>query len=646
MFGTGGGTYPDPRRWGYSLAMAHCPQCGSAVAEGGTTCPACGAAATSRGSAPGQRTLLGTADLAPGSVPVAPEPGAKVAAQTIVGMPVSALPVLGAASEAAKASGAGPAAARTILGMPVPASVKGASGGVDPGKTSHLGSPVPLVAGLAKGDGAAPVEPSSAAARTLLGVARPGIAPLDPMAKKPSPPLLREVEPAQELGATIGGSAASVDRAQLAAGALGKRMAGFDRGRLKAAAALGRAGEPKPAARRGTAVVIIAAGLLAVGAVLFAVLWRSAPPLSARATVDATGKEVLEVRCESCPDGTIVEIGSGKGEISGGEAIVAADLPLSVGDNQMRVAIDRPGNGRDEEVHLSVQVSYRVRPDLSPLLGQRPSLQVVVEAIDGTHVEIDGREVPLVGGRAVHTVDVTEALSGPQPKASSLERRVSYSIRPPGAEVDHGEVAISVGIVPLTLFAPGPSIVIDEPTFVLAGRTQRGAEITAAGKPIPLKPDGTFAQVMNVSSVGATQIEVRATLPEKAPRLMKVDVRRVDTLKAAEQEFERRADRVPYSSLAADIDGNVGKSVAIVGEVAEARRENHQTIALVDVSRASGCASPGASACQVRLVAGFDRDLRSGVTVRAYGRVARAFTIPSRSAIPEVDVEFIVEGRP
>ena len=212
-----------------------------------------------------------------------------------------------------------------------------------------------------------------------------------------------------------------------------------------------------------------------------------------------------------------------------------------------------------------------------------------------------------------------------------------YVVTPDGGNAENGVVNVSVSIVTLTLEAPGPHVIIDGPSFVLAGRTMKGAEVLAAGRSIVVRPDGTFAQVMNVSSVGATQIEVRARIPGLAPRLAQIKVRRVESLEAAAKEL-MAGETIGYGALAGNIAGNVGKAVAVTGEVTDIKKQGYETVMLLDVPQAQGCTTAGA--CTVRLVLGAESLAKKGDTLRIYGHVARAVALPGRADVPEIEVDF------
>jgi hypothetical protein len=609
----------------YIRRMSHCPQCGKAApTEGLVACPFCGArvAAPVNAPKPAARTMVGVSmqDLAPRLGAAAPAAGAPSKVnRTIVGMPADALELRGALI-----------AAQTQVG----------------------GTPGPL-------SGAPRVVPS--ANHTLLGVARPGIAPLRPgVAPEPEEPFDADdptqlyvrgeddnhaappgYQPADELGATVGPAAFGRNPAlvrQQPAWDGGKRR---HRGDPVRGFPAGRAKLTDPSNKRALAVVI-AAGALALIAVLVAVFWPSPPPLSARARADAEGREGVELTCKSCPDGTRVSIDAASATIAGTTALVPLPTALLLGENRMKVVVDRPGTGRDETLGILVNVAYRIRPDLASLQADHPSIQIIAEAAAGTQIAINGRALPITGGRAVENLDVTEACTGLTGEAKTLTRQVPYAVTPADGHVENGVVNISVGIVPLQLEAPGPHVIIDGPSFVLAGRTMKGAEVIAAGRPIAVRADGTFAQVMNVSSVGATQIEVRARLAGLAPRLAQIKVRRVESLETAAREFLAEGP-IGYGPLAGNIAAQVGKPVALTGEVTDIKKQGYATVMLLDIAQTQGCAAAGA--CTVRLVLGAESPAKKGDTLRIFGHTARAVAIPGRADVPEIEVDFaLVSG--
>jgi hypothetical protein len=367
-------------------------------------------------------------------------------------------------------------------------------------------------------------------------------------------------------------------------------------------------------------------------------LWPGRAPLKARPATDAQNREAVELSCSSCPDGTTLSIGQATATVTGGAALLTIGDPLAAGDNRFKIRIDRPGSERDETVPVVVHLPYRIRPELGTLQGERPSIQVVVEASPGARVTLEGRQVPLVGGRAVETFDVIDAITGLTGETKSLSRQIPYVVTPKDGEPERGSVSVMVGVVPLELDAPGPNVVIDGPSFVLAGRTLKGAELFAAGKPVPVKADGSFAHVMNVSSIGATQIEVRAKLTGMAPRLTRIKVRRVDNIETAVREFAAESP-ITFAALGGDVARLAGRPIVVAGQVIEVKRENHRTTMILDVG-----SQPGCKGCTAHLVQGSSNPAQPGEQITAYGRVKRAVRAPSGADVPEVEVDFTVKG--
>lgn len=515
---------------------------------------------------------------------------------------------------------------------------------------------VPVFGGVAE----APESGSQSAQRTLLGVARPGIAPLRPGVAKtpidddePPPP---SYKPLEELGATmrIGPELQRQIGSQIDArrqppppepsGRGAKHPLG-QRRLEKVPARVIKREAAKAAARSRRGLYILGAALaIAATAVVVALLWPNAPPLSAQVRAGDGGAEVLDLTCASCPDGTVLKLRDGEGTVQASKASIQLPAPLAIGDTALRVSIDRPGSGRDESVTLPVRVAYRVRPELGTLDGDRPSIQIVVDAMAGSRVTLDGEEVALRDGRAAKNIDVSKDIFGTSADAAAqLSRKVSFTVTPPDGEEEKGAVAVTAPILPLTLEAPGRAVVTDKATFVLAGQTLPGAEIIVAGRSIGVTKDGAFNQTMNVSSVGTTQVEVRARMAGRAPRFVRFGVKRVTSLEVAATEFMKEGP-LGYGDVAAAPRAAQDKAIAVSGSVVDSRVQGATTVIILEVSRPI-CEAPTEKKCLVRLVQGrSDLGVTSGVRLRAFGSVVGTVTHEDLT-LPDVDVSFsIVDG--
>jgi hypothetical protein len=461
-----------------------------------------------------------------------------------------------------------------------------------------------------------PGEQSAAPARpgikqTVLGVAVPGVAPVHPGAETSYPS--RAGAAVQQLGGT------ALSDAELAF-LPGRRRRGRQALWIAATAAI---------------LAIVLSGLV----VLF--LRRGATRVEARVSVDALGNERLDVSCEDCATGTQVALGSRSAKFNAKRAILELNVPLIVGENKLTLGLRSPGSSQEEKVEILVPVQYRVRGDLEGLNETPPKLRVLARAVPGTTIVMDGKAIAqAANGSAVYDLDVGTALTGQSAQVASLERRIPYTITPSGAPPHRDEVRFQLSIVPLIVRAPGESVVIDSASFMLVGQTLKGASVSVAGRPIEVDAQGSFTQLMSVSAVGETVILVRASAPERAPRLVPIRVKRVERLTEEAKKFRENAT-VSYQTIASDIAGKRGVPVAWVAGVVEARVEDHTSILLVDVR--SGCDSPP---CLARVVLGKKSDFSSGQLVTVFGAVSGGVAGPrSGTEIPELHADFILPGQ-
>ena len=385
---------------------------------------------------------------------------------------------------------------------------------------------------------------------------------------------------------------------------------------------------------------MVAAAALAVVAGVVAFLWQSPKPISAVVVADDDGTESLAVTCDDCPDGTVISVAGANAKLSAHAARLALSKPLAVGPNKLSLQVARPGIGRDEAVALTVVVGYRIRGDLSALGEDVPKAKVIVDAVQGTGVVVDGHSIALDGsGKGEYAIDVGHEIEGPSDVVVPFERKVPYTIAETGQPPHQGEVTIRFGIAPLHVDAPGASIVIQSETFMLSGWTLKDGRVSVAGRPITVDTQGRFAQLMNVSSNGETTIVVRADAKDHGPRLVPVKVKRVASL-TDEAGIFRLAATSDYSSIA-DADEKRGVAVALDGEVAETRIDGEVTVLVLDVK--SGCAT---SPCLAKVVYGARFDTKRGAKVSAFGHVQGAVEGPRTGAkIPWVAADFVLPAK-
>jgi hypothetical protein len=398
--------------------------------------------------------------------------------------------------------------------------------------------------------------------------------------------------------------------------------------------------------KRGAPIAIVAViGSLVVlaGGVVLLVLSRGAPPLTASAKVSAEGKEQLHLRCESCPDGTTASSQGAKATFANKEADIDLPAALAIGDNTFQIALDRPNMGRDETVKLVLPLAYRIRGDLSSLSGDKPAINVVVEAQAGTTVTVDGKPVTLdSSGKATLGYDVTQETTGATDETRTIEKKIPYSIVDKDKKKSDGEVAVRVAVMPLHVDAPGTSLVTADPSAWISGRTAKGSTVTANGKPLTVAADGAFEGQVDLQD-GAQSITVRASAADDgktvkaAPRTATVQVKRVASIDAEAKELDAAA--LGFDDASRDPATNAGKPLAATGVVLEARAGHHQTVLLVDDKR--GCAK---GPCMVRVEHGADDGMRAGDAIVAYGVVGKPFTTPDGKTLLVLDASLVKKG--
>jgi hypothetical protein len=386
--------------------------------------------------------------------------------------------------------------------------------------------------------------------------------------------------------------------------------------------------------------VLVAALVLLAGGLWVFLSLRAQGAIEAKLGLAPDGHERLELVCTSCKDGERVRVGQVSTTFRGGLAQLQMPNPLKVGDNRFELSLTAPGSTRENRVAVTVPLEYRVRGDVSSLSRAVPALSVRVEAVPGSSVLVEGRPLPLAAnGQAQHDIDVSRELLGLDPSVRKLERRIPYVITPPGRAAQTGEVSIQLGITPLTVEAPGTSIVIESATFVLAGRTLKGGSLSIGERPVPVEADGRFVQNLSVSALGETSVTVRATVPDFAPRLFTFRVRRVASL-ADEGRAARASATTSYDAIASDIEQKRGWKVALDGNVIELGGSEHASLLLLDVK--SGCKKPP---CTVKVVHGARLNLSPGDRVSVFGLLRGAVEGPrAGSQVPEVAADFVVKG--
>ncbi len=403
---------------------------------------------------------------------------------------------------------------------------------------------------------------------------------------------------------------------------------------------------PMPRAKSGVplaVVVALVAGLVLVGGLAIVLLKPSAPPMTGQPRLDAQGNQVLHLRCENCPDGTVVALDASNATFKAKEADLPLTKPLEVGENNLVLKVDRPGTGRDEEVKLPVPLGFYVRADLSDIGAKPPVITVRVAAMPGTLVTVDAKPLALdPSGKGAYALDVSTDTEGPADDVRVIDKKIAYTVTIKGSPAQGGTVNARIAVVPLRIDEPSAHSVTTTGSFTIAGQAAAGAAVTIEGKPAgSVQPDGSFIETRSTSAAGEAgeTLEIRASAQGRAPRTVHLTVRKVASL-AAEAKAREATALATYDQIAPDIAAKVGQPAVLAGEVLEARVTGHQSVALLNDTR--GCKS---GPCLARIVASEDAKLARGASVRVYGSVTRAVTTSAGKTVPELQADFVLAGK-
>jgi hypothetical protein len=538
-------------------------------------------------------------------VPVAPQPIAeRPAARTVLGMPATELPrPAGATPQPAQAIPQQQAMApahKTMLGVAIP--------GIAP-----TGASVQPVASSPAAHG--PMQLPSRQG-TMMGVAVPGIAPTHAAdARQAAHP--QQQAPAREPPPRIVPAPPPLV--------------------VEPIPQTPRIGGPRGGVPAVAVVGILIALVLVLGGVGAYVALRGAGPLTARPQLDETGKESLQIGCPSCPDGTLVSLGASSVTVKAANALLPLPAPLSIGENDLVVHLDRPGAGRDEDVKIHVPVSYRVRADMTTLTARPPAITVRVEAQAGSIVEVDGKPLALdAAGRASYTLELSKETEGPSDDQQTFDKKIPFSITPKDGAPEKGELGARAAIVPLHLDAPGLMLVTEKSTAPVSGQTRPNATLTVDGQAAPVDDKGRFGVRIELAAVGEKVVEIVASAPPLAPRIVRAKVFRAASLEAFAKDL---ASEMPlaFDVFGADPASKAGQKAVVEGEVVEARVASGHSMLLVEERKA--CAK--ATTCLVRVDHGEELKVARGDSVRVYGTLVGGVASGGKS-VPDVDASLVI----
>ena len=538
--------------------------------------------------APGPESMAGTEAEA-----VAAERPRRAPSKTMLGIsPEAALGLQRMAAEQAAmssrppAAGAPPAAsapptpdappaktpnpmARTMLGManPLPGPQPMAAGGGLPGMNKNT------IQGVALPNAAPPPEPGvrpaadrGAMARTMLGMAPLGSsAPPPPGAPGGAPnaagfggrTMLGVPPGAQGTPSNEPPSAPSIPAEVVSAR---PAMRSDPVGRETA-----RVGTAAPRREIRALWPLVAATLVVVVATLVLLLrapQESQVDVSAKIISSETG-EALLFEVPSAPDGSKIRFGGQEKPLQAGRVsfALAADS-LRVGDNLVLAEVVRP-EGEPSPVRITLAVYYRIWVDTAALRAEKSALDVIVTALPGTSVTLDGEDLKLdQAGRGTlsYPIDVVS-----EAKSGVIEHVVRYRVQPPSGETVVDELRTRIPVAMMQIDRPGREVLTDRDSIEIAGAVGKDTQVHLDKTPIPVK-DGRFLHRLSLPQPGDYKPRIVATSAGKAPLGVTLAIKRVKDLNQAAAQFAPVAD-LTYAKLAPNPAIYKGQKISLEGRV-------------------------------------------------------------------------------
>ena len=537
------------------------------------------------------RTMLGL-----GKPGTPEEPRAGIGGKTMLGMPNVA--ALEQAQPPAKKPGGGVPHTRTLLG------------GLD-GQA--------IAAAVAAADRQVAQARGADTSRTLLGLDADA-PPVESKGDSPTPVQDPEKSRASDAGNT--GARASGERGSRPSNARGSRPT-------------------RPSGditlRRGPAYAVYALVALALGAVGvfgYLSLRGRAPDVQVRIVSDGASESMLfEVPGSS--EGAKLRFGGQEKPIEAGRASFAlGGDSLRVGKNAVLFDVVQ-ADGDVESGRVTLSVDYRVTLDTAPLRAGKPAVDVVVSAVPGSKVFLDGQPLELdAQGRAVRS-DVLEAgtVSG------RVEHVVKYRVQPPAGEATVGELRASIPVTSMQIDRPGTLVVTDKDAIEIAGAVDKDARVTIDDKSVPVVGD-RFVYRYALPHVGDFLPRVVAMAEGKAPRSSAIMVQRVEDLAKAALGFKPDAG-LSYAKIVQNPAIYRGQRVAFEGRVYNVNVEGGRSVLQVLVREC-----PRGERCPLWVSYGSATDFTVDSWVRVLGVLQGVQQFRAESdevrTVPKLDAVFLL----
>ncbi len=388
--------------------------------------------------------------------------------------------------------------------------------------------------------------------------------------------------------------------------------------------------------------LVVGLGLLAAAGFMFLRSSRGAQhsDVTAKIVTIDTG-EALLFEVPTAPAGSKVRFGGQEKPLQAGRATfaLAADS-LRVGDNVVLADVVSP-DGTSEPARITLAVFYRIWVDTAALRSDKSSLDVIVTALPGTRITLDGEDVKLdAEGRATRSYPIDVMTDA---KAGMIDHVVHYRVQPPSGETVVDALHTQVPVAGLQVDRPGRQVVTAHESIDIAGEVGKDSQVTVDGVVVPVK-DGRFRYRYPLPAPNTYKPRVVASAAGKAPMGVTLEIRRVESLASAEAEFGADRD-ITYAKLAPNPAIYRGQKIALEGRVyATDARGGEGVIQMF----ARPC--PSSQRCSVWISDPTETEVKVDDWIRVLGIVEGEQQFRSEKndvvTVPKIKASFILPAKP
>ncbi|MDB4973687.1 MAG: polymerase subunit gamma and tau [Myxococcaceae bacterium] len=298
--------------------------------------------------------------------------------------------------------------------------------------------------------------------------------------------------------------------------------------------------------------------VLALGLATWHFLSGGAPDLTVSVVQGEDGEALRVAVPKAAPDTRVRFLGSEQ-VLQNGEAKfpLAADA-LALGDNEIVIGV--VNGAAVESTSVRLHVAYRAHVDVAGLQRQPATLDVVIEALPGSKVTLDGKPLTLdAKGHGARSYPIAAQSS------AKLAFAAKYKVEAPDGSSGQGALALNLPVSSLQIDRPGPSVTTDQASVEVAGAVESNAEVTVDGGAVKVH-EGRFLSRVKLPKAGDYTIHVVARVAGKVPRALELSVSRVADLTLAAASFTPDAS-LTYARIAQNPVIYRGQNVAFEGRI-------------------------------------------------------------------------------